>query len=84
MFNAKKSSTTKWDILSVTFITVPFQICSITDKIIPLQSGNVFYERAKLTGALYKHSYIYNGWLYNTFIDSFFYNEYLSYLRRAL
>ena len=44
----------------------------------PLQSGSVFYERAKLTGAQYKHrfiftmdgnhrSYIFIGWSYNRF-----------------
>ena len=40
--------------------TVPFQVRSITDEIIPLQSGSVFYERTKLTGEKYKHSYVYN------------------------
>ena len=41
------------------FITVPLQVCSITNEIIPLQSGSVFYERAKLTGVLYKHRVIF-------------------------
>ena len=43
------------------FITVPFQAHSITDKIIPLQSGSVFYEPTKLTGAQYKHRVQCNG-----------------------
>ena len=37
------------------FTTVPFQVQSITSEIIPLQCGSVFYEHAKLTGALNKH-----------------------------
>ena len=41
------------------FITVPFQFCSITDETNPFQSGSVFYERTKLTGALYKHIIIF-------------------------
>ena len=41
------------------FITVPFQVCSITDENKPLQSGSVFYEHAKLTGTLYKHRVIF-------------------------
>ena len=41
--------------INTIFITVPFQVGSITDEINPLQSGSVFYEHAKLTGALYKH-----------------------------
>ena len=41
------------------FITVPFQVLSITDKNDPLQSGSVFYERAKLTGAQFKHRVIF-------------------------
>ena len=36
------------------FITVPFQVHSITDKL-PFQSGSVTYKTAMLTGALYKH-----------------------------
>ena len=48
------------------FISDPLQVHSITDEIIPLQSGSVFYERTKLTGMLYRHSYIYKGWSYNT------------------
>ena len=34
------------------FISVPFQVRSITSQKNPLQSGSVFYEHAKLTGAL--------------------------------
>ena len=41
------------------FNTVPFQVRSITHKNNPLQSGSVFYERAKLTGVLYKHRVIF-------------------------
>ena len=41
------------------FITGTKQVCSITDKFVPLQSGNVFNERAKLTGGQYKHRYIF-------------------------
>ena len=44
------------------FITVPFQVRSITNWFVPLQSGSVFYQRTKLTGAQYKQSYIYIGW----------------------
>ena len=40
------------------FITVPLQVHSITDENIPLQPGSVFYEHAKLTGALNKHRVI--------------------------
>ena len=40
------------------FLTVPFQVRSITAKINPLKSGSLFYERAKLTGALHKHRII--------------------------
>ena len=47
------------DYIYTIFITVPFQVGSITNKIIPLQSGSVFYEHAKLTGALYKHRVIF-------------------------
>ena len=32
---------------------------SITDKNIPLQSGSVIYEHAKLIGAQYKHTVIF-------------------------
>ena len=35
------------------FFTGTNQVRSITDNIVPLQSGSVFYERAKLTGAQY-------------------------------
>ena len=41
------------------FIIGTNQICLITNNIIPLQSGSVFYERAKLTGAQYKHRVIF-------------------------
>ena len=41
------------------FITGTNQVCLITDNIVPLQSGSVFYERTKLTGAQYKHRYIF-------------------------
>ena len=40
-------------------ITVPFQVQSITSESNPLQSGSVFYERAKLTGVIYKHGVIF-------------------------
>ena len=36
------------------FITGSKQVCSITDEFVFLQSGSVFYERAKLTAAQYK------------------------------
>ena len=52
---------------SIIFITVPLQVRSITDEIIPLQSGSVSYKRAKLTGSLYKHRVIYKGWSYNKY-----------------
>ena len=39
------------------FIIGTNQIRLITNNIIPLQSGYIFYERAKLTGAQYKHRY---------------------------
>ena len=39
------------------FITGMNQVCSIPDYFVPLQSGSVFYEGAKLTGAQYKHRY---------------------------
>ena len=42
-------------IFTTIFITFTNQVCLITDNNIPLQSGGVFYERAKLTGAHYKH-----------------------------
>ena len=35
--------------------TDTIRVCSITDKIIPFQSGSVFSKRAKLTSAQYKH-----------------------------
>ena len=41
------------------FITVPFQVRTITDKNNSLQSGSVFYERAKLTGELNQHRVIF-------------------------
>ena len=41
------------------FITVSFQVHSITNKIKPFQSGRVFYEYAKLTGALFEHRVIF-------------------------
>ena len=41
-------------IFVIIFITGTNQICSITAKFVPLQSGSVFYKRAKLTGAQYK------------------------------
>ena len=54
-------------------ITVPFQVRSITDENIPLQSGSVFYVHAKLTGAQYKHRvYIYSRWSYNNMIKNQF------------
>ena len=40
------------------FITGKNQVCLITDNTVPLQSGSVFYECAKLTGAKYKHRYL--------------------------
>ena len=46
-------------IFATIFITGTNQVCSITDNIFPLQSGSVFYERAKLTGAQYKHRFIF-------------------------
>ena len=46
---------------TVIFVPILFtgtdQVRSITDNIIPFQSRSVFYERAKLTGAQYKHRY---------------------------
>ena len=42
-------------IFTTTFNTVMNQVRSITDNNNPLQSGSVFYEHAKLTGAQYKH-----------------------------
>ena len=41
------------------FITGTNQVRAITDNIVPLQSGSVFYKRAKLTGPKYKHRYIF-------------------------
>ena len=41
------------------FITGTNQVHLIPHNIVPLQSGSVFYERAKLTGAQYKHRYIF-------------------------
>ena len=41
------------------FITVTNQVRLITDYNNPLQSGSVFYEHAKLTGAQHKHRYIF-------------------------
>ena len=37
------------------FITDVNLVRSITDNIVPHQSGSVFYERAKLTSVQYKH-----------------------------
>ena len=37
------------------FITVSYQVPSITNKFVPLQSGSLFYQRTKLTGTQYKH-----------------------------
>ena len=37
------------------FITGTNQVCLITDNIVPLQSGSVFYKRYKLTSAQYEH-----------------------------
>ena len=36
-----------------------YRFVSITNEIIPLQSGSVFYEQAKLTSTLYKHRVIF-------------------------
>ena len=41
------------------FITGTNQVRPITDNIVPLQSGSVFFERAMLTGTQYKHRYIF-------------------------
>ena len=50
----------RWhDNIYTIFITVPLQVHSITNEIIPLQSGSVLYEHAKLTGVLYKHRVIF-------------------------
>ena len=46
------------------FITGANQVCLTTDDIVPLQSGSVFYERAKLAGAQYKHRYKFEGLAY--------------------
>ena len=35
------------------FITGTNQVCLISNNIVPLQSGSVFYNRAQLTGAQY-------------------------------
>ena len=40
-------------------IAFPFQFGSITEENKPFQSGSVFYEAFKLTGALYKHRVIF-------------------------
>ena len=45
------------------FITGTNQVRLITDNIVPLQSGSVFYERAKLTGAQYKKKLSYTAFL---------------------
>ena len=42
-------------VFTMFIITDTIEFHTITDKIIPFQSGNVFYQRAKLTGAQYKH-----------------------------
>ena len=39
--------------------TIPFQVCAITDKFVPLQSESLLYKRAKLTGSQYEHRYIF-------------------------
>ena len=44
------------------FITDTNQVRSITNTFILLQSGSVFYKRAKLTGAQYKHRYVFTWW----------------------
>ena len=46
-------------IIYIIFITGPFQVGSITNNIVPLQSRSVFYQRAKLTGRQYKHRVIF-------------------------
>ena len=43
----------------IQYLFCSLRVCSITDQIIPLQSGSVFLEHAKLTGALYKHRVIF-------------------------
>ena len=48
-----------WIIFIQYLFTVPFQVCSITDKNIPFQSGSGIYERAKLTNPQYKHRVLY-------------------------
>ena len=47
-------------IFATMFITGMNQVHLITNNIDPLQSGSVFYERAKLTGVQYKHRYIFS------------------------
>ena len=46
-------------IFTTIFITGTNQVCLITTKVVPFQSGSVFYKRAKLTGAQYKHKVIF-------------------------
>ena len=49
------------------FITGKKQVRSITNDIVPLQSGSVFYKRSKLTGAQYKHRYV---WVHGMMVQS--------------
>ena len=46
-------------IFTTLFITGMNQVRLITDKFVLLQSRSVFYKRAKLTGAQYKHRVIF-------------------------
>ena len=41
------------------FISVPFQVRSITDELQPFQSGSVFYKRTTLTNAPYEHRVVF-------------------------
>ena len=41
-------------IFTTIFITGTNQVCSITNKFVPFQSGSVFFKRANVTGAQYK------------------------------
>ena len=47
----------------IIFITDTKQVRTISNTFIPLQSGSVFYKRAKLTGAQYKHRYVFKCWM---------------------
>ena len=51
---AQRTQTTRLYFITM-FITGTNQASLITDKFVLLQSGNVFYKGAKLTGALYTH-----------------------------